>query len=62
MIEKLEYGVVEIAAYGEVSAEKATLLNSLLGEKAFEVEARCGVTTLKCQSALKLVQIKIVRS
>jgi GTPase len=47
MINKLESDHIEIAVFGEVSAGKSSLLNALLGEKAFEVGARNGVTTMR---------------
>jgi small GTP-binding protein len=44
MVEKLEHGVVEIAAFGEVNSGKSSLLNALLGRPAFAVAATAGRT------------------
>ena len=44
MLEKLEKGMVEIAAFGEVNSGKSSLLNALLGRSAFAVAATAGKT------------------
>lgn len=44
MLEKLEKGMVEIAAFGEVNSGKSSLLNALLGRHAFAVAATAGKT------------------
>lgn len=44
MVNKLEHGVVEIAAFGEVNSGKSSLLNALLGRPAFAVAATAGKT------------------
>ncbi len=44
MVTKLEHGVVEIAAFGEVNSGKSSLLNALLGRPAFAVAAIAGKT------------------
>ena len=44
MVNKLEHGVVEIAAFGEVNSGKSSLLNALLDRPAFEVAATAGKT------------------
>ena len=50
MMEKLERGVIHIAAFGMVSRGKSALLNALLGREVFETGATHG-TTLGQQSA-----------
>ncbi len=50
MMDKLERGVVHIAAFGMVSRGKSALLNALLGREVFETGATHG-TTLERQSA-----------
>jgi small GTP-binding protein len=44
MLQKLEAGVVEIAAFGEINSGKSSLLNALLGRPAFAVSAQGGRT------------------
>lgn len=44
MVDKLERGVVEIAAFGEVNSGKSSLLNALLDRPAFAVAATAGKT------------------
>lgn len=44
IMEKLERGVVHIAAFGMVSRGKSALLNALLGQEAFETGATHGTT------------------
>ncbi len=44
MLGKLEKGIVEIAAFGEVNSGKSSLLNALLGRPAFAVAATAGKT------------------
>ncbi|GAB4416634.1 MAG: DUF697 domain-containing protein [Bacteriovoracaceae bacterium] len=56
MIDKIDNGTVEIAVFGEVSSGKSSLLNALLGEKAFEVGARNGVTVVKGKREWDLIK------
>ncbi|MHC5110425.1 MAG: GTP-binding protein [Planctomycetota bacterium] len=50
MMEKLERGVIHIAAFGMVSRGKSALLNALLGREAFEIGATHGTTKEKTQA------------
>ena len=50
MMDKLEHGVIHIAAFGMVSQGKSALLNALLGKEVFETGATHG-TTRQEQSA-----------
>ncbi len=50
MMEKLEHGVIHIAAFGMVSRGKSALLNALIGRDVFEVGPTHG-TTRERQSA-----------
>jgi len=59
MMDKLEHGVIHIAAFGMVSQGKSALLNALLGEEVFETGATHG-TTLQEQSALWTIQKEAV--
>lgn len=44
MLAKLEQGVVEIAAFGEINSGKSSLLNALLGSRVFATSAEGGKT------------------
>lgn len=44
MLGKLEEGVVEIAAFGEINSGKSSLLNALLGQPVFATSAEGGKT------------------
>ena len=45
MLDKLEHGHVHIAVFGRVSVGKSSLLNAMLGEKAFETGVLHGTTS-----------------
>ncbi len=54
MLDKLERSVVQIAAFGMVGRGKSSLLNALLGQKAFETGPLHGVTRTSQSSSWRV--------
>jgi len=59
MMDKLERGVIHIAAFGMVSQGKSALLNALLGQDVFEIGATHGTTQKKQSAAWALHREKV---